>query len=282
MNHNFNNKFKVKDLLLSEYQYWNVSVRPKQPTIGSLVISLKRECHLLGAISSEESMELSTVFNNTEALLKNAFQFDKINYLCLMMVDNQVHFHVIPRYKNPVRFENALYPDICWPGPVDLSKIIEVADVDLKVLKHLQNYLVNKKLTIGYTTGVYDLFHIGHLNILKKAKAECDYLIVGVTTDELSLKRKNKIPVIPFHERVEIIKSLSCVDEVVSQDTMDKYVAWQKHKFHKMFVGSDWKGTDKWNQLEEDFAKVGVEIVYFPYTENTSSTMLKDVLTKML
>lgn len=134
---------------------------------------------------------------------------------------------------------------------------------------------------IGYTTGVYDLFHIGHLNLLKKAKLECDYLIVGVTTDELSESRKGKKPIIPFVERMEIVEHVKFVDEVVPQTSMDKFEAWNNLRFNKMFVGDDWKGTDKWNQIEKEFSKVGVEIVYFPYTKHTSSTKLREVLEKI-
>ncbi len=134
---------------------------------------------------------------------------------------------------------------------------------------------------IGYTTGVYDLFHIGHLNLLKRAKLECDYLIVGVTTDDLCQQRKGKKPIIPFLERMEIVEHITFVDEVVPQENMDKMQAWQNLKFDKMFVGDDWKDSDKWNQLEADFAKVGVEIVYFPYTPHTSSSQLRQVINQI-
>jgi glycerol-3-phosphate cytidylyltransferase len=134
---------------------------------------------------------------------------------------------------------------------------------------------------IGYTTGVFDLFHIGHLNILKRAKLECDYLIVGITTDDLALSAKNKKPVIPFTERMEIIESIKFVDEVVPQTNYDKIEAWNNLKFDLMFVGNDWKGTEKWNQIEKDFNKCGVEIIYFSYTSHTSSTILRDVLNKI-
>lgn len=134
---------------------------------------------------------------------------------------------------------------------------------------------------VGYTTGVYDLFHIGHLNIIRKAKENCDFLIVGVTTDELSLAMKGKRPIIPYEERIEIISSLKCVDEVVPQEMMDKIFAWKNYKFNKMFVGDDWKGTEKWNILEEKFRELDVEIVYFPYTVHTSSTFLRSVLEKI-
>ena len=130
----------------------------------------------------------------------------------------------------------------------------------------------------GYTSGVFDLFHIGHLNILKSAKSQCDYLIVAVTTDELCSIRKRKDPIIPFNERIEIIKSLKYVDEVTTQNTMNKIDAWTKLRFDKMFVGSDWKGTEKWNNLEIEFSKIGVEVVYFPYTNSTSSSIIRKIL----
>lgn len=134
-----------------------------------------------------------------------------------------------------------------------------------------------KKYKIGYTTGVYDMFHVGHLNLLKRAKAECEFLIVGVTTDEL-VSYKNKKSIIPHKERMAIIESIRYVDRVVPQENMNKMEAWEKLKFNVMFVGSDWQGTELWNKFENDFAEVGVDIVYFPYTEGTSSTKLREVL----
>jgi len=138
-----------------------------------------------------------------------------------------------------------------------------------------------KKYKVGYTTGVYDMFHIGHLNILKRAKEQCEYLIVGVTTDEL-VSYKNKKAVIPHSERMAIIESIKYVDKVVPQENMNKMEAWEKHKFDVMFVGSDWKGTDTWNEYERQFGAVGVDIVYFPYTQGTSSTQLREVLDKIM
>jgi glycerol-3-phosphate cytidylyltransferase len=134
---------------------------------------------------------------------------------------------------------------------------------------------------IGYTTGVYDLFHVGHLNLLRRAKAECDHLVVGVTTDELSLGAKGKTPVIPFHERRTIVESIKYVDRVVPQTSMDKRAAWSVIGFDVMFVGDDWKGTPQWTALEREFADLGVAIRYFPYTEQTSSTMLREVLSRI-
>jgi glycerol-3-phosphate cytidylyltransferase len=135
--------------------------------------------------------------------------------------------------------------------------------------------------TIGYTTGVYDLFHIGHLNLLKNAKSQCDELIVGVTTDELCLDLKNKLPVIPFAERVAIVEALRIVDRVVPQMRIDEILDHQRYGFHKIFKGSDWKGSLKWNRLEVEFASLGVQVVYFDYTETTSSTLIRKVLEKM-
>ena len=132
-----------------------------------------------------------------------------------------------------------------------------------------------KKYKIGYTTGVFDLFHIGHLNILKKAKEQCECLIVGVSTDELVQNYKNKLPVIPFEERIEIVKSIKYVDKVVAQENRDKYSAWENLQFDVMFVGDDWKGNKLFEELEHQFKSVGVDIVYFPYTQGTSSTILR-------
>ncbi|MFJ7825268.1 adenylyltransferase/cytidyltransferase family protein [Psychrobacillus sp. NPDC096623] len=136
------------------------------------------------------------------------------------------------------------------------------------------------KLVIGYTAGVYDLFHVGHLNLLKNAKNMCDKLIVGVTTDEL-VAYKNKKAVIPFKERIEIIRSLKYVDAVVAQDNMDKLEMCKKLKASYMFVGDDWYNTDKWLDYEKEFEKEGIKIIFFPYYKGTSSTLINEVLHKL-
>jgi glycerol-3-phosphate cytidylyltransferase len=132
-------------------------------------------------------------------------------------------------------------------------------------------------MIIGYTTGVFDLFHIGHLNLLRNARALCDKLIVGVSTDEL-VSYKLKRAVIPFSERLEIVRGLRCVDAAIPQETMDKFAMWEKLKFDIMFVGDDWYKTEKWQEYEARFAAVGVRIVYFPYTQGTSSSLINEVL----
>jgi len=133
---------------------------------------------------------------------------------------------------------------------------------------------------IGYTTGVFDLFHVGHLNILKRAKEMCNYLIVGVSTDELVESYKNKTPVIPYEERRAIVEAIRYVDEVVPQTSRDKCEALQRIKFDVMFAGDDWKGSSVFLEAEKEFKKQGIEIIYFPYTEKTSSTLLTEVLRK--
>ena len=135
-----------------------------------------------------------------------------------------------------------------------------------------------KKYKVGYTTGVYDMFHIGHLNLLKKAKEQCEYLIVGVTTDSLCYQRKKKYPIICEIERIAIVKELRCVDEVVVQDNMDKLQAVIKYIVDVVFVGSDWKGTEAWNNYEKEFAKVGCSVVYLEHTDGISSSILRDRL----
>jgi glycerol-3-phosphate cytidylyltransferase len=134
---------------------------------------------------------------------------------------------------------------------------------------------------IGYTTGVFDMFHIGHLNLLKRAKSECDYLVVGVTTDELCRNAKGVEPVISQEDRFAIVGSIKYVDEVVYQKTYDKTLAHDIIAFDIMFVGNDWKGTDKWNELEVTFAKRNVAIRYFEYTGSISSSKLRELLNKL-
>lgn len=133
-----------------------------------------------------------------------------------------------------------------------------------------------KQYKVGYTTGVFDMFHIGHLNILKNAKAQCDYLIVGVSTDELVESYKHKTPTIPFKDRCEIVAAIKYVDQVVPQITMDKVDAWKRLHFDVMFHGSDWKGSELYNKLTAELNKVGVDVVFLPHTEGISTTILSE------
>lgn len=138
----------------------------------------------------------------------------------------------------------------------------------------------NRQPIVGYTCGVYDLFHIGHLNLLKNAKGMCDKLIVGVSVDKL-VEYKHKHSVIPFNERIEIVRSIKYVDAAIPQEELDKYKMWEKLHFDVLFVGDDWFKHPRWKAMEAKFEKVGVRIVYFPYTKGTSSTLLNETLAKI-
>lgn len=131
---------------------------------------------------------------------------------------------------------------------------------------------------IGYTAGVFDLFHIGHVNLLRNAKSMCDHLIVTVSTDELVKSYKNKMPLIPFEQRIEIVRSCKYVDAVIPQEDRNFFEAWKKMKFNIMFIGGDWYGTDEIQALEKKFKEVGVKVIYLPYTRNISSTTINKIL----
>ena len=133
---------------------------------------------------------------------------------------------------------------------------------------------MEKKYKIGYTTGVFDMFHVGHLNILKKAKEQCEYLIVGVSTDELVKGYKHKAPIVPYNERKQIVESIKYADKVVPQTSLDKLEAWKEYKFDAMFHGDDWKGSSMYEDIESKLESVGVDVVYIPHTKGISSTIL--------
>ncbi len=135
-----------------------------------------------------------------------------------------------------------------------------------------------KKFAIGYTTGVFDMFHIGHLNILRRAKEQCDYLIVGVSTDEVVESYKHKTPVIPFDERIEIVRAIKYVDQAVPQTSMNKMDAWKELHFDALFHGSDWQNSSMYNHIVEEFQTVGVDVVFLPHTDGISSTQLAEKL----
>lgn len=131
---------------------------------------------------------------------------------------------------------------------------------------------------VGYAPGVYDLFHIGHLNILRRAREKCDYLIAGVVSDEMTELAKGRTPVVPEAERLQIVQHIVYVDEAIMETAPRKLDTWRNHPFDVIFKGDDWRGTAKGDRLEQDFAAVGVEVCYFPYTIHTSSTLLREAL----
>lgn len=131
--------------------------------------------------------------------------------------------------------------------------------------------------TIGYASGVFDLFHLGHLNLLRHARAQCDYLVAGVLTDEVA-GHKGHAPLVPLQERLEVVRSMTYVDEAIVDNTLEKMEAWRQVGFHRLFKGDDWKGTARGAQWERDFAAIGVEVVYLPYTVHVSSTKLRKLI----
>jgi glycerol-3-phosphate cytidylyltransferase len=153
--------------------------------------------------------------------------------------------------------------------------------VNILIIPHLpkESPVVIK---IGYAAGAFDLFHVGHLNILKHAKSQCDYLIAGVVSDEMLIQNKGITPVIPLAERLEIVSHISYVDQARAEVLPDKLDTWRDVGFDVFFKGDDWRGTEKGLRLEQEFAEVGVEVVYFPYTAHTSSSKLRRILDLML
>lgn len=134
-----------------------------------------------------------------------------------------------------------------------------------------------KKYKVGYTQGVYDMFHIGHLNLLNNAKMYCDYLIVGINSDSLVQDYKHKIPVINEDERAEIVRNIKAVDEVVVVNTLDKIEIHSTYHFDAIFIGDDWRGNDRWEQTKIDLAEIGVDLVFLPYTKGISSSSLRPI-----
>jgi len=268
-------KFGYPRTLIKEYKHWLLLVREQQLTLGSMILICKEEKHNFHEISTEATSELSIVTKDIELSTQKAFNYDKINYNMLMMVDPEVHFHVIPRYSRDTDFNAINFVDADWPKPVDFTQNHNTVNHDLleniknTIQKNLQSSNSEKKYGRIYTSGCYDLFHFGHLNILKQSKELCDYLIVGVSTDELILKTKGKKPVIPYEERAKIISSIKYVDEVIPQEDKDKQKVVDQYHIDAISVGDDWKGK---------YPPVTCEMVYFSYTESVSSTILKDTL----
>jgi len=273
-------KFGYPESLIKTYQHWHVLLRPGQPTIGSLILICKEEVHSYSELSEQAAQEQHEIIKNIEAVLKKRFDYNKINYLMLMMVDPAVHFHVIPRYELNVSFCDKDFDDKYWPGAPDLShdlalntvyqqELLATLKADFSQLSDSVPTDSTKKFHRAYTSGCFDIFHQGHLNILKKTKELCDYLVVGVSTDELIIKSKGRPPVIPFEERISILEANRYVDEVIPQIDKDKQRIVDDFKIDAISVGSDWKGK---------YPPVTCDMIYFDYTPNVSSTVLKQKL----
>jgi glycerol-3-phosphate cytidylyltransferase len=265
--------------VLKVYEDWVLLLRPEQTTIGSMVLVNKSRVLNYHEVSNDGYSELLQIVREVELTLKDMFDYDKLNYLMLMMKDPHVHYHIIPRYSRPVMFNNTEYIDCSWnQAPVldefnncdeeSFNMLLEVLRTKFETIKPN-----GKKYKVAYTTGVYDLFHSGHLNIIKKTKAIAEKLIVGVSTDELVKKEKNKTPFIPFHERIEIVESLKYVDMAIPQFDKNKNPIIEKYNIDVITVGSDWRGK---------YPKVNCDIVYFDYTQTTSSTQLQKLISLKL
>lgn len=131
---------------------------------------------------------------------------------------------------------------------------------------------------IGFTAGTFDMFHVGHLNLLRNAKNHCDYLVVGVNTNQLVKQYKKKEAIVPLDERMEIVAAIRYTDEVITIDSLDKRISWEKIHYQKLFIGDDWKGSERWMKTEKEMREFGVEVCYLPYTRETCSTMLREKL----
>lgn len=277
-------KFGYPESLVRSYQYWHVLLRPAQPTLGSLVLICKENVSQYSDISESAMLEKHRVINDIERVLAKRFSYSKINYLMLMMVDPAVHFHVLPRYQHPVEFCDQTFSDSAWPGAPDIGFDLELGDIyQQELLKTLRNDFIavgsaessseletgSKKYLRMYTSGCFDIFHQGHLNILKKTKELCDYLIVGVSTDEVIIQSKGRPPLIPFEERISILEANRYVDEVIPQISKNKQAVVDQYNIDAISVGSDWKGK---------YPPVTCDMVYFDYTPNVSSTVLKQKL----
>lgn len=271
--------FNYPQSLLKSYAHWHLLLRPSQVTLGSLVLICKEGVTSYGELSAEAIAEQRLVVNEIETILSGLFNYSKINYLMLMMIDPAVHFHVIPRYQTPVTFGGIDYVDSDWPKPPDLTSAIKLSPdhfTELQTLlveqfshHHLEPATPQKKYQRLYTSGCFDIFHHGHLNILKRSKALCDHLVVGVSTDDLIVKSKGRPPVIPYEERVSIIQALDLVDEVIPQIDKDKQRVVDEYRIDAISVGDDWKGR---------YPPVTCEMEYFEYTPTVSSTILKEKL----
>ena len=264
-------KFGYPGTLVKEYNHWCILLRNEQVTLGSLVLICKDNVTKFSNISDEAFQEYPRVINETENTLYTLFKYDKINYLMLMMVDPNVHFHVIPRYKDKRIFLDYEFLDPDWP---DKPSLINENKISNEVFKELKRKLISqfskkiKKYGLIYTTGAFDYFHHGHLNILEKSKDLCDYLLVGVSTDELIEKVKGRKPVVPLIERIRIVSAIKWVNEVIPQIDKNKQKIVDKYNVDAITVGDDWKGR---------YPTVTCELIYLPYTRDISSTKIKKI-----
>ena len=238
----------------------------------------KEQCdYLVVGVNSDrlvlQDEELFPTVNENERckIVCNVKVVDKV-----VIVDTLDVTEVLKNVRFDVVFiENDWSETVCWKNSKNelLKHNIDVVSLNTDI--SFSTYIAKTRLKIGYTTGTFDMFHVGHLHILQQAKTMCDYLIVGVSTDELVQSYKNKKPIIPFNDRVSIVESTKFADLVIAQENRDKIAAFERLHFDVMFVGDDWKGDALFESVEKYLNAHGAEIVYFPYTQGVSSTMLR-------
>jgi len=267
--HNTLKNFKYPSLLIQEYKYWALLLRYEQCTLGALVLVYKKKIDKLSSVSPKGFKEMKNIVDDIENIYKKIFRYQKINYLALMMKDKEVHFHILPRYKNTQIFLNKKFYDIDWPLKHSLKNHNSVTKSFLKKMKkNISRYFLKKKKKYKrvLTTGTFDFLHHGHLNILKKSKEIADELIVGVSSDKHVQSYKGRLPSVPLKERLKIISSINYVDKVIIQKDRNKNKLIKKYKIDAVTVGSDWKGK---------YPKINCKLIFFPYTKNISSTKIK-------
>ena len=273
-------KFGFPNSLVRTYKYWYVLLSPDQSILGSLIMLCREPATSFADLSEAAILEYGMVLKHITQVLCRKFDNDKSKYLMLMISDPAVHFHIIPKHENLVKCTGEIFTDLLYLQPVKMGESIKLGAnqrqallasliAEFSAISDGKPECSPKKYRRMYTSGCFDIFHQGHLNILKKTKALCDYLIVGVSTDELIIKEKGREAVIPFEERFAIIESIQYVDEVIPQIDKNKQRIVDLYKIDAISVGSDWKGR---------YPEVSCEMVYFDYTPNVSSTILKEKL----
>jgi len=271
-------RFDYPHSLIKTYRYWHVLLRPGQITLGSLVLVCKENIDSCSDISVPAAAEKKIIIEHVETVLKHKLAYSKVNYLTLMMIDPLVHTHVIPRYEQDIDYKGYTFSDVNWPMPPVMSDSLDIdatlregllAELKQEFSKLSSTVSHVKKYSRMYSSGSFDIFHYGHLNILKRTKALCDHLVVGVSTDEVIFQSKGRNPLIPFHERIAVIEALDIVDEVIPQTDKNKQKIVDEYYIDAISVGDDWKGS---------YPTVTCEMEYFKYTPNVSSTLLKEKL----
>jgi glycerol-3-phosphate cytidylyltransferase len=272
-------KFGISDNLIKTFHHWHLLLRFQQPTIGSIILICKGPYTAMSKLPEVATRELHQIIPLIEAVLKRRFDYSKINYLMLMMVDPEVHYHIIPRYEHDVEFMDREFHDNSWPGPPDLNLDINLSENEKSVLLEQLRLEINDaaeqagilgaKYGRLYTSGAFDIFHHGHLNIIQRSRELCDYLIVGVSTDELIAKEKGHPPIVPYEERVAMLRAIVGVDEVIPQVDKNKQKIIDSYQIDAISVGSDWKGR---------YPAVSCAMEYFDYTPSISSTIIKQKL----